>query len=328
MSEKKQDDAAKPRNRKSQIAETVIWLLIVFGLLLIVLQGIGYLEVFALQGRAAIVALAIIAAALAAAALNSYWQGIRLKEALQRLADRQRRRPTNVTFDRAEDGEREPGSEEEDEVWEEKVKFSAVIEERQRLARELHDAVSQQLFAISMTATAVGRTIEKDWERAKRQVELIEEMAAVAQSEMRALLLHLRPVHLDGKNLGEALQVLVGELQQKTAMAINFVVEGEMTLDTQSEDHLFRIAQEAISNTLRHSKAQAMTIRLAGFGRQVRLTFIDDGVGFEVEERKHSSYGLLTMEERVHEMGGSLEIESSLGGGTTIDIWIPARSME
>ncbi|EFM11800.1 integral membrane sensor signal transduction histidine kinase [Paenibacillus curdlanolyticus YK9] len=328
MSEKKQDDAAKSRNRKSQIAETVIWLLIVFGLLLIVLQGIGYLEVFALQGRAAIVALAVIAAALAAAALNSYWQGIRLKEALQRLADRQRRRPTNVTFDRVEDGERVSGSDEEDEVWEEKVKFSAVIEERQRLARELHDAVSQQLFAISMTATAVGRTIEKDWERAKRQVELIEEMAAVAQSEMRALLLHLRPVHLDGKNLGEALQVLVGELQQKTAMAINFVVEGEMTLDTQSEDHLFRIAQEAISNTLRHSKAQAMTIRLAGFGRQVRLTFIDDGVGFEVEERKHSSYGLLTMEERVHEMGGSLEIESSLGGGTTIDIWIPARTVE
>ncbi|PWV89366.1 signal transduction histidine kinase [Paenibacillus cellulosilyticus] len=327
MSGKKNEQQSKAAKRKSQVAETIIWLLIVIGLLLIVLHSIGYIEVFTLQSSGAIISLAIIAAALAAAALNSYLQGIRLKEALQRLADRQYRRP-RVTIDREEDEEISPSNAEADQAWEEKVKFSAVIEERQRLARELHDAVSQQLFAISMTATAVGRTIEKDWERAKRQVELIEEMAAVAQSEMRALLLHLRPVHLDGKNLGEALQSLVYELQQKTSMAITLKVDGEMTLDTQSEDHLFRIAQEAISNTLRHAKAQSMSIHLTGFGRQVRLTFIDDGVGFEVEERKHSSYGLLTMEERVLEMGGSLDIESKSGAGTKIDIWVPARTVE
>jgi len=323
----KKNEQSKAAKRKSQAAETIIWLLIVIGLLLIVLHSLGYIEVFTLQSRGAIISLAIIAAALAAAALNSYLQGLRLKEALQRLADRQYRRP-RVTLDHAEDETEGASSEEADEVWEEKLKFSAVIEERQRLARELHDAVSQQLFAISMTATAVGRTIEKDWERAKRQVELIEEMAAVAQSEMRALLLHLRPVHLDGKNLGEALQSLVNELQQKTSMSITLNVDGEMTLDTQSEDHLFRIAQEAISNTLRHSKAQSMSIHLSGFGRQVRLTFVDDGVGFEVEARKHSSYGLLTMEERVLEMGGSLDIESKSGAGTKIEIWIPARTAE
>jgi NarL family two-component system sensor histidine kinase LiaS len=327
MSVKKNELQSKAAKRKSQVAETIIWLLIVIGLLLIVLHSIGYIEVFTLQSRGAIISLAIIAAALAAAALNSYLQGIRLKEALQRLADRQYRRP-RVTIDHAEDEAEGASDTEADHVWEEKVKFSAVIEERQRLARELHDAVSQQLFAISMTATAVGRTIEKDWERAKRQVELIEEMAAVAQSEMRALLLHLRPVHLDGKNLGEALQSLVNELQQKTSMSITLKVDGEMTLDTQSEDHLFRIAQEAISNTLRHSKAQTMSIHLTGFGRKVRLTFVDDGVGFVVEERKYSSYGLLTMEERVLEMGGSLDIESKTGAGTRIDIWVPARAAE
>src|SRR5690606_19753371 len=84
------------------------------------------------------------------------------------------------------------------------ARMSAVMEERQRLARELHDAVSQQLFAISMTATAVRRTLDQDFERARRQVELIEEMAAAAQSEMRALLLHLRPVQLAGKQIGRA----------------------------------------------------------------------------------------------------------------------------
>src|SRR5690606_16237911 len=91
----------------------------------------------------------------------------------------------------------------------EKARFTAVIEERQRLARELHDAVSQQLFAISMTATAVRRTMHQDFDKAARQVTLIEEMSSVAQSEMRALLLHLRPVHLEGKRLTDAIQDLM-----------------------------------------------------------------------------------------------------------------------
>jgi NarL family two-component system sensor histidine kinase LiaS len=203
------------------------------------------------------------------------------------------------------------------------VRFTAVIEERQRLARELHDAVSQQLFAISMTATAVKRTLDKDFERAKRQVELIEEMASVAQSEMRALLLHLRPVHLEGKNLGQALHGLLEELRQKVPMLISFEMDPSILLLPQTEDHLFRIVQEALSNTLRHAKATRMDIGLKRYGHQMAMVLRDDGTGFDTEAKKQISYGLLTMEERVNELGGTMELISSPGKGTSIEIWVP-----
>ncbi len=143
-----------------------------------------------------------------------------------------------------------------------KAKYSAIVEERQRLARELHDAVSQQLFAISMTATAVGRTLDKDFDKAQRQIHLIEEMASVAQSEMRALLLHLRPVHLEGKRLSEGLVELMQELAAKVPMEMDWELSDDIKLPKGIEDHLFRIAQEAMSNALRHSKATKLEVRL------------------------------------------------------------------
>lgn len=310
--------------RRRNITETILWLLIIISLVVIVLQGIGYVELFALQGQWAVLGLTIIGAALAAVALGSYLQNSRLKAALKRLSEQQIKRRYTVTLDNDSSSGGEMTAEEHgDPSWTEKVKFSAVIEERQRLARELHDAVSQQLFAISMTATAVSRTIERDWERAKRQVQLIEEMAAVAQSEMRALLLHLRPVHLDGKNLGQALTALVDELKQKVPMSITLEVDDTIVLQPNAEDHLFRIAQEALSNTLRHSKAESMDIRLLQSGNQVHMSLQDSGVGFDLEAKKQTSYGLLTMEERVNELGGSLQMISKPGEGTLIHIWVP-----
>lgn len=315
---------AKRRNA----AETVLWLLVILGLLVLVLQGTGYVKLFALQSKAAAVGLTVIAVSLSAAAAYSYLQGIKLKAAIKRLTEQQRRNKGRVTLPSAGDGPEVSDDGEENDVWTEKVRFSAVIEERQRLARELHDAVSQQLFAISMTATAVSRTLEKDWERAKRQVQLIEEMASVAQSEMRALLLHLRPVHLDGKNLGQALQSLVEELQQKVPMSIMLDVDASIKLEPEAEDHLFRIAQEALSNTLRHSKAEQMDIHLKRIGNHARLTFQDNGIGFDLEEKKQTSYGLLTMEERITVLGGSIKLVTSPGEGVVIDIWIPLGSHE
>ncbi|NIK76359.1 NarL family two-component system sensor histidine kinase LiaS [Paenibacillus castaneae] len=310
--------------RRRNVTETILWLLIIISLVVIVLQGIGYVALFTLQGKWAVIGLTIVGAGLAAAALNGYLQNSRLKEALKRLTEQQKKRHFTVTLSNGEATENEMSEQEQvDPNWTKKVKFTAVIEERQRLARELHDAVSQQLFAISMTATAVSRTIDRDWERAKRQVQLIEEMAAVAQSEMRALLLHLRPVHLDGKNLGQALTVLVEELKQKVPMTITLEVDDTIVLQPNAEDHLFRIAQEALSNTLRHSKADSMDIRLVRAGDQVYMSLQDSGIGFDLEAKKQTSYGLLTMEERVNELGGSLKMLSKIGEGTFIQIWVP-----
>ncbi|KRE48815.1 sensor histidine kinase [Paenibacillus sp. Soil522] len=314
--------------RRRNATETVLWLLIIISLVVIVLQGIGYVELFTLQGKWAVIGLTIVGAGLAAAALNGYLQNSRLKESLKRLTEQQRKSRFTVTLSNSETTENEISEQEQvDPIWTEKVKFTAVIEERQRLARELHDAVSQQLFAISMTATAVSRTIERDWERAKHQVQLIEEMAAVAQSEMRALLLHLRPVHLDGKNLGQALTVLVDELKQKVPMTITLEVDDTIVLPPNAEDHLFRIAQEALSNTLRHSKADSMVIKLIRVGSQVHMSVQDNGIGFDLEAKKKTSYGLLTMEERINELGGSLQMISKPGEGTVIHIWVPADGL-
>ncbi|WP_139996117.1 sensor histidine kinase [Paenibacillus paridis] len=324
MEQSNKNDQPSHAARRRNITETILWLLIIISLVVIVLQGIGYVELFTLQGKWAVVGLAIVGAGLAAAALNGYLQNSRLKESLKRLTEQQKKRRFTVTLSNGDKTDNEISEQEQvDPSWTEKVKFTAVIEERQRLARELHDAVSQQLFAISMTATAVSRTIERDWERAKRQVQLIEEMAAVAQSEMRALLLHLRPVHLDGKNLGQALTVLVDELKQKVPMVITLEVDETIVLAPNAEDHLFRIAQEALSNTLRHSKADRMEIKLIRTEKQVHMSLKDSGVGFDLEAKKQTSYGLLTMEERVIEIGGSLQMISKPGEGTAILIWVP-----
>ncbi|MFD0588639.1 histidine kinase [Paenibacillus sp. GCM10027627] len=319
-----QESREQVNARRRNTVESILWLLIIFSLVVIVLAGLDVFELFLLKGKWAVVGLSIVGVGLAAAALNGYLQNSKLKAAIKRLSEQQLKRPYAVTLNRSDDEhDEEAEGHASDPKWKEKVRFTAVIEERQRLARELHDAVSQQLFAISMTATAVSRTIERDWERAKRQVQLIEEMAAVAQSEMRALLLHLRPVHLEGKNLGQALSALVDELKQKVPMDIVLEVDESIALLPQAEDHLFRIAQEALSNTLRHSKANSMRIRLLRIDNRVHMTMQDSGVGFDLEAKKQTSYGLLTMEERVNELGGALQMLSQPGEGTTIHLWVP-----
>ncbi|NGQ97401.1 sensor histidine kinase [Brevibacillus sp. SYP-B805] len=205
----------------------------------------------------------------------------------------------------------------------EQLRQSAVTEERQRLARELHDAVSQQLFAIAMTTAAIKRMIGINPQRAAQQIELVEEMAAAAQAEMRALLLHLRPATLQDRSLREAMIELLEELSQKQSLGISWEIEEIPDLPTGIEDHLFRILQEALSNTLRHARAKQIVVKLFTMQGQVRLRVADDGIGFDPEDEKMISYGLRTMRERVNELGGAMEIYSSIGQGTQIEVRIP-----
>ncbi|GED67714.1 sensor histidine kinase LiaS [Brevibacillus reuszeri] len=208
----------------------------------------------------------------------------------------------------------------------EQLKHAAVTEERQRLARELHDAVSQQLFAIAMTTAAMKRLVEKNPQRASQQIELVEEMAAAAQAEMRALLLHLRPATLQNKSLKEAILELLDELTRKNTMELTWEIEAVEGLPSGIEDHLFRILQESLSNTLRHARANLITVKLFTLQEQVRLRVSDDGVGFDPDGDKLTSYGLRSMQERVAEVGGSMEIYSAIGKGTQIEVRIPLMS--
>lgn len=205
----------------------------------------------------------------------------------------------------------------------EQAKSAATIEERQRLARDLHDAVSQQLFALNMLASAAKRSVEKNQEVAKRQIEEIAEIALKALGEMRALLLHLRPVHLSNDTLQEGMEKLIDELAQKTNIAFETEIEAINGLSKGVEDHLFRLLQESLSNALRHSGASIIKLQLTQTSGSVVLKVHDNGKGFDVTEEKKASYGLKTMKERCEELGGKLSITSRADEGTFVDVRIP-----
>ena len=197
-----------------------------------------------------------------------------------------------------------------------------VSQERNRLARELHDSVSQQLFAASMMMSAITETQQDPEERQSKQLKMVEEMIHQSQLEMRALLLHLRPAALKGKSLQEGIEELLVELLQKVAMEIEWKVE-DFPLDKGVEDHLFRILQEAVSNTLRHSKSQNLEVLLIQRDDYAILRVADDGVGFDVEETRAGSYGLQNMYERAAEVGGSMKIISVRNKGTRLEVKVP-----
>ncbi|MFT4413835.1 sensor histidine kinase [Fredinandcohnia humi] len=202
-----------------------------------------------------------------------------------------------------------------------------VSEERNRLARELHDSVSQQLFAASMMMSAINESRTPSDEREERQLKMVEEMIHQSQLEMRALLLHLRPVALKGKTLQTGIKELLLELAQKVPVSIETKIE-DFHIDKGVEDHLFRILQESVSNTLRHSKANQLEVLLINRDGFVILRIVDDGIGFNVEETKAGSYGLHNMHERALEIGGTMRIVSMKNKGTRIEVKVPMMILE
>jgi len=331
------------------MGESMLYSLLLFGGLIVFFYVRGHLVWPSGWREGVQLLLALLGAVIVAGAGFGYWSAVRIQSRLKQLREAMmhlERGNLSVTIPPL--GEDEIGrlAEQLNRItvkWEEQIsslqrlsnhnarlaqqaKLSAVVEERQRLARELHDAVSQQLFAISMTATALARTLDKDVDKARRQIYLIEEMASVAQSEMRALLLHLRPVHLEGKRLADGVLELLHELRAKVPIELTWELDEALQLPRGIENHLFRIVQEALSNALRHAKATKLSLKLHCQGETMRLLIQDNGVGFDLNERKQTSYGLASMRERVNEIGGTLNIITAPGKGTKIDIRVPLLS--
>ncbi len=202
---------------------------------------------------------------------------------------------------------------------------AAVLEERQRLARDLHDAVSQAIFSFAMTAAAARRLIAQDPERAAARMAEAESLAAVAQREMRALLLELRPVELAGRPLADALGQFLAELGERHEIGTEFVQEGGgEDLGVALEDGLFRIAQEALMNAVRHAGPGHVAVRLAVDGASATLAVRDDGRGFDPDAAPPDAhYGLRSMRERAEELGGALEVRSAPGRGTFVAVRVP-----
>ncbi|WEV44859.1 sensor histidine kinase [Streptococcaceae bacterium ESL0687] len=198
-----------------------------------------------------------------------------------------------------------------------------VTEERKRISRELHDSVSQQLFAATMILSGVVGNKNLSAEQMTTQAKLVLKILHEAQNEMRALLLHLRPVELNGKSLIDGITGLVDELQAKISGKISWVYDPDIKLSKTVEDNIFRIMQELLSNALRHSKAQKIDISLVSRGKSVILRVEDDGVGFDTKETKAASYGLKNIRERSVLLGGEAKIISAPNQGTSIEIRIP-----
>ncbi|UJL45228.1 sensor histidine kinase [Virgibacillus sp. NKC19-16] len=197
-----------------------------------------------------------------------------------------------------------------------------VVQERNRLARELHDSVSQQLFAASMMMSAINESNPPEHESIKKQMQMVENMIHQSQLEMRALLLHLRPVALKGKSLQKGVEELLVEMTQKVPMEIDWKVE-EFTADKGVEDQLFRILQESMSNTLRHAEAATFHVILIERDETVILRTVDNGKGFDMENIRTGSYGLQNMRERAYEVGGNFKIISVPNEGTQLEVKVP-----
>ncbi|MGM0846399.1 MAG: sensor histidine kinase [Bacillota bacterium] len=202
---------------------------------------------------------------------------------------------------------------------------AAVMEERHRLARDLHDSVSQQLFALNMLSSAAVKTVEKKPKDAELILKQVAEIASKAQGEMRALLLHLRPIDLKGENLTQGLKKLIQELREKTPIDITAELDHLEGLSKGAEAHIFRIVQEGISNILRHAEASQIKISTKKIESILNLYISDNGKGFSVNQQKMTSYGLQTMRERCEEIGGVFQIRSKEEEGTYINIRIPIR---
>ncbi|HSI67376.1 MAG TPA: sensor histidine kinase [Planococcus sp. (in: firmicutes)] len=222
---------------------------------------------------------------------------------LQKLLESQRRSLARISNERAEN---------QDQLIQERL-----VIERQRLARELHDSVSQQLFAASMLLSSMTERQE-----ASPSLLQTERMIQQAQLEMRALLLHLRPAALHDKSLRQGLYELLSELKEKVFFTIEYKLE-EIPLQKGAEDHLFRIAQETLSNTLRHSKATEVHVLFIERDNFAILRIQDNGVGFESDQSKSTSYGLKHIEERAIEIGATSKIISVPSEGTIIEIKVP-----
>ncbi|MDZ7834151.1 MAG: sensor histidine kinase [Alkalibacterium sp.] len=194
--------------------------------------------------------------------------------------------------------------------------------ERKRIARELHDSVSQQLFAASMMLSAANQQASNCPEPVIRQLKMVEQTINASQTEMRALLLHLRPVQLDGKSLKEGIEQLLKELSSKIEVDIHYKID-KIAMPAIMEDHFFRILQELLSNVLRHADAGVLEVYLTQNGRSIQLRVNDDGVGFDVNNGKAGSYGLHNIRERIEGMGGSVKIVSLPTYGTRIEINVP-----
>jgi signal transduction histidine kinase len=196
----------------------------------------------------------------------------------------------------------------------------SILSERNRLALELHDAVSQKLFSLVLTAEVAGMLLERDAAAARGQVEKLSELARQALDELRALIFELRPSDLERDGLAGALRKHVEVLRHLGPAEIVLELDADPDPEPGRDREVLRIAQEALQNALKHARAEHVVVRMLSKNGHLMLEVSDDGVGFDPDaaEPRSKHLGLTSMEERARQLGGRLEIRSEQGSGTTV----------
>ena len=209
------------------------------------------------------------------------------------------------------------------------VREEAIIEkERKRIARDLHDTVSQELFAAHMILSGVSQqALKLDREKMQTQLQSVAAILETAQKDLRVLLLHLRPVELEEKSLVEGIQILLKELEDKSDLKVS-LKQNVSKLPKKIEEHIFRILQELISNTLRHAQASCLDVYLYQTDVELQLKVVDNGIGFQLGSLDDLSYGLRNIKERVEDMAGTVQLLTAPKQGLAVDIRIPLLEKE
>ncbi len=207
----------------------------------------------------------------------------------------------------------------------EKAQNLATLEERNRIARELHDSVTQLLYGITLYCTATSRSLNsKNYQQIGENLAEIKDNALQALREMRLLIMELTPPMLQKEGLVAALKSSLDAIESRAALETELVSDGIVRLPRAIEPGLYRIAMEALNNLVRYANAQKVSVELQIRGNWVFLDIKDNGVGFNPEEaRRQSGMGLVSMEQRARQLGGQLIIHSNPGEGTCIHVEVP-----
>ncbi len=206
----------------------------------------------------------------------------------------------------------------------EKAQELASLQERQRLAQELHDSVSQALYGISLGAHTAQESLENDYEQARESLAYIIALTEAGLAEMRALIFELRPESLETEGLVAALTKQIAVLQSRYQLTVDASLDAEPTISLELKHTLYRIAQEALHNVVKHARASTVALQLTQRDNEVCFQVHDNGKGFDPLCSFPGHFGVRSMQERATRVGGAFTLESTPEQGTCISVCIPA----
>jgi NarL family two-component system sensor histidine kinase LiaS len=199
----------------------------------------------------------------------------------------------------------------------------AALEERNHLARDLHDSVKQQITAASFQLAAAGVLLERDPQACRASLAEAEKLTLTAGKELNAIIFELRPVDLKPGGLEQSLRDYIDGWRRRNPVELRLSVEGTGRSSPHVQQELVRFIQEALSNVARHSDASLVEISLNSSAQELVLSIRDDGGGFEPGLQTDAGFGLRTMRERIQQAGGHFTLESSPGHGTRVTARLP-----